>query len=73
MRPMPGMIGMIASSSKLVALELGGLAGMQIYVTLTSNCIREPARDVLGVSKGNFWGHKGGWWWNRESWESGSQ
>lgn len=42
-----------------MALELGRLVRMQIYVTWTSNCIREPTRDVLGVSKGNFWDIKG--------------
>nr|XP_016432449.1 PREDICTED: uncharacterized protein LOC107759093 [Nicotiana tabacum] len=29
-------------------------------------CIREAAREVLGVSKGCFGGHKGDWCWNRE-------
>ncbi|XP_075081604.1 uncharacterized protein LOC142166379 [Nicotiana tabacum] len=30
----------------------------------TANCVREAARDVLGVSKGFSCGHKGDWWWN---------
>ncbi|XP_075087846.1 uncharacterized protein LOC142169824 [Nicotiana tabacum] len=32
----------------------------------TVQCIREAAREVLGVSKGYSGGHKGDWWWNRE-------
>ncbi|XP_070015035.1 uncharacterized protein [Nicotiana sylvestris] len=32
----------------------------------TTNCIREVAREVLGVSKDFFGGHKGDWWWNEE-------
>ncbi|XP_070034806.1 uncharacterized protein [Nicotiana tomentosiformis] len=32
----------------------------------TANCIREAAREVLGVTKGFPGGHKGDWWWNRE-------
>nr|XP_009759818.1 PREDICTED: uncharacterized protein LOC104212295 [Nicotiana sylvestris] len=28
--------------------------------------IRVAARDVLGVTKGSPWGHKGDWWWNGE-------
>ncbi|XP_070054014.1 uncharacterized protein [Nicotiana tomentosiformis] len=31
----------------------------------TAQCIREAAREVLGVSKGYSSGHKGDWWWNR--------
>ncbi|XP_075101864.1 uncharacterized protein LOC107759093 [Nicotiana tabacum] len=34
--------------------------------TTTAQCIREAAREVLGVSKGCFGGHKGDWCWNRE-------
>ncbi|XP_070050891.1 uncharacterized protein [Nicotiana tomentosiformis] len=34
--------------------------------TMTTNCIRETAREVLGVSKGCSGGHKGDWWWNEE-------
>ncbi|KAG5606376.1 hypothetical protein H5410_027868 [Solanum commersonii] len=32
----------------------------------TASCIREVASKVLGVSRGNFGGHKGDWWWNGE-------
>ncbi|KAG5627985.1 hypothetical protein H5410_013203 [Solanum commersonii] len=32
-----------------------------------ASCIREAASKVLGVSKGNFGGHKGDWWWNGKS------
>ncbi|XP_070049159.1 uncharacterized protein [Nicotiana tomentosiformis] len=32
--------------------------------TTTAQCIREAARQVLGVSKGHSGGHKGDWWWN---------
>ncbi|KAG5571648.1 hypothetical protein H5410_061414 [Solanum commersonii] len=31
-----------------------------------ASCIREVASKVLGVSRGNFGGHKGDWWWNGE-------
>ncbi|XP_009780718.2 uncharacterized protein [Nicotiana sylvestris] len=34
--------------------------------TMTALCIREAAREVLGVSKGYSGGHKGDWWWNGE-------
>ncbi|XP_019227603.1 PREDICTED: uncharacterized protein LOC109208900 [Nicotiana attenuata] len=34
--------------------------------SMTANCIREAAREVLGVSKGFSGGHKGDWWWNEE-------
>ncbi|XP_070037002.1 uncharacterized protein [Nicotiana tomentosiformis] len=30
----------------------------------TTDCIREAAREVLGVSTGVSCGHKGDWWWN---------
>ncbi|XP_070002023.1 uncharacterized protein [Nicotiana sylvestris] len=30
----------------------------------TSKCIKEAAREVLGVSTGISGGHKGDWWWN---------
>ncbi|XP_070029266.1 uncharacterized protein [Nicotiana sylvestris] len=30
----------------------------------TTNCIREAAKEVLGVSMGISGGHKGDWWWN---------
>ncbi|KAG5611191.1 hypothetical protein H5410_022472, partial [Solanum commersonii] len=31
-----------------------------------ASCIREVASKVLRVSRGNFGGHKGDWWWNGE-------
>ncbi|XP_070002831.1 uncharacterized protein [Nicotiana sylvestris] len=31
----------------------------------TANCIREAAREVLGVSTGVSGRHKGEWWWNK--------
>ncbi|XP_070032218.1 uncharacterized protein [Nicotiana tomentosiformis] len=34
--------------------------------TSIANCIREAAREVLGVSKGYSGCHKGDWWWNEE-------
>ncbi|XP_075076290.1 uncharacterized protein LOC142162958 [Nicotiana tabacum] len=34
--------------------------------TMTAQCIRETAREVLEVSKGYSGGHKGDTWWNRE-------
>ncbi|XP_070034741.1 uncharacterized protein [Nicotiana tomentosiformis] len=30
----------------------------------TADCIREVAREVLGISTGVTGGHKGDWWWN---------
>ncbi|XP_070009542.1 uncharacterized protein [Nicotiana sylvestris] len=32
--------------------------------TVTTDCIRKSARDVLGVSKGYYGRHQGDWWWN---------
>ncbi|XP_070026611.1 uncharacterized protein [Nicotiana sylvestris] len=32
--------------------------------SVTANCIREAAREVLGVSTGVSGGHKGDWWWS---------
>ncbi|XP_070025916.1 uncharacterized protein [Nicotiana sylvestris] len=32
--------------------------------TTTADCTREAAREVLGVSKSYFGGHRGDWWWN---------
>ncbi|XP_070044852.1 uncharacterized protein [Nicotiana tomentosiformis] len=32
--------------------------------TTTANCIREAAREILGVSRSYSGGHKGDWWWN---------
>ncbi|XP_075082638.1 uncharacterized protein LOC142166881 [Nicotiana tabacum] len=32
--------------------------------TATADCIREAAREVLGVSKGYSGRHRGYWWWN---------
>ncbi|XP_070031612.1 uncharacterized protein [Nicotiana tomentosiformis] len=32
----------------------------------SASCIREAAREVLGVTKEFFGGHKGYWWWNGE-------
>ncbi|XP_070042689.1 uncharacterized protein [Nicotiana tomentosiformis] len=34
--------------------------------TTTTQCIREAAREVLGVSTGYSGSHKGDWWWNGE-------
>ncbi|XP_059310063.1 uncharacterized protein LOC132061229 [Lycium ferocissimum] len=36
------------------------------YGDRTSSCIREAAREVLGVSRGRRGGHRGDWWWNGE-------
>ncbi|XP_070019394.1 uncharacterized protein [Nicotiana sylvestris] len=40
----------------------GGDASV-MWTTMT-NCIREAAREVLGVSKGYSGGHRDDWWWN---------
>ncbi|XP_070050518.1 uncharacterized protein [Nicotiana tomentosiformis] len=60
--------------TKDIALELEGkLATMGAWKsggdasgkwTATADCIREAAREVLGVSKGYSGGHQGNWWWN---------
>lgn len=34
--------------------------------TRTTNCIREAARQMVGVLKGNFDGRRGDWWRNEE-------
>ncbi|XP_075104915.1 uncharacterized protein LOC142179002 [Nicotiana tabacum] len=34
--------------------------------SMTADCIRVAAREVLGVTKGSPRGHKGDWWWNGE-------
>ncbi|KAM3395257.1 hypothetical protein P3S68_004262 [Capsicum galapagoense] len=31
-----------------------------------ARCIRENASEVLGVSRGRAWHHRGDWWWNEE-------
>ncbi|XP_070039771.1 uncharacterized protein [Nicotiana tomentosiformis] len=38
--------------------------GMMMF--MVALCIREAAREVLGVSKGYSGGHRGDWWWNEE-------
>lgn len=35
--------------------------------TTTINCIRGTTWGALAVSKGNFGGHRGGWWWNGQA------
>ncbi|XP_016478849.2 uncharacterized protein LOC107800211 [Nicotiana tabacum] len=30
----------------------------------TANCVKEAAREVLGISKGHSGRHQGDWWWN---------
>nr|XP_033517073.1 uncharacterized protein LOC117281332 [Nicotiana tomentosiformis] len=60
--------------TKDTALELEGkLATMRSWKsggdasgkwTATMDCIREAAREVLGVSKGFSGRHRGDWWWN---------
>ncbi|XP_009597905.1 uncharacterized protein [Nicotiana tomentosiformis] len=44
------------------ALKSGGDAN-GMWAT-TADCIREAAREVLGVSKGYSGGHRCDWWWN---------
>ncbi|XP_070019479.1 uncharacterized protein [Nicotiana sylvestris] len=39
-------------------------SGASTIWTMTSNCVREVVREVLGVSKGYFDRHKCDWWWN---------
>ncbi|XP_070036446.1 uncharacterized protein [Nicotiana tomentosiformis] len=35
-----------------------------IMWSMTKDCIREAAREVLGISTGVSGRHKGDWWWN---------
>ncbi|XP_060190284.1 uncharacterized protein LOC132619373 [Lycium barbarum] len=52
---------------KLMALEAWEIRGDASSMwDRTSSCIREAAREVLGVSRGRRGGHRGDWWWNRE-------
>ncbi|XP_070041242.1 uncharacterized protein [Nicotiana tomentosiformis] len=37
---------------------------VSIMWTAMTDCIRDAAREVLGVSKGYSGGHRGDWWWN---------
>ncbi|XP_070020186.1 uncharacterized protein LOC142180865 [Nicotiana tabacum] len=34
--------------------------------TITAECIRLAARELVGVSEGFSGGHKGDWWWSKE-------
>lgn len=42
---------------------LGGSRDASNMWDMTTNYIREVAREVLGVLRGNG-GHRGNWWWN---------
>ena len=39
---------------------------MDVMWDKAASCIRETAREVLGVSRGRAGRHKGDWWWNKE-------
>ncbi|XP_070043194.1 uncharacterized protein [Nicotiana tomentosiformis] len=41
-----------------------GSGNVSTIWSATTDCIREAAREVLGVSTGVSGGHKGDWWWN---------
>ncbi|KAG5632589.1 hypothetical protein H5410_004306 [Solanum commersonii] len=50
-------------------MEMGAWSGSGDADTMwnkAASCIRKVASKVLGVSRGNFGGHKGDWWWNGE-------
>ncbi|KAG5571748.1 hypothetical protein H5410_061514 [Solanum commersonii] len=50
-------------------MEMGAWSGSGDADTMwnkAASCIREFASTVLEVSRGNFGGHKGDWWWNGE-------
>ncbi|KAG5571715.1 hypothetical protein H5410_061481 [Solanum commersonii] len=50
-------------------MEMGAWSGSGDADTMwnkAASCIREVASKVLGVSRGNFGGRKGDWWWNGE-------
>ncbi|KAG5600776.1 hypothetical protein H5410_032146 [Solanum commersonii] len=50
-------------------MGMGAWSGSEDAGTMwnkAASCIREVASKVLGVSRGDFGGHIGDWWWNRE-------
>lgn len=50
---------------KLMTMRAWEIAGdANSLWTTTINCIRGTTWGALAVSKGNFGGHRGGWWWN---------
>ncbi|XP_070003355.1 uncharacterized protein [Nicotiana sylvestris] len=52
---------------KLLAMGAWRSSGDASYMwSMTTNYIREAAREVLGVTKEFSGGHKGDWWWNEE-------
>ncbi|KAG5601748.1 hypothetical protein H5410_033118 [Solanum commersonii] len=54
-------------SEKLMEMEAwSGSGDADTMWNKAASCIREVASKVLGVSRGNFGGRKGDWWWNRE-------
>ncbi|KAH0661410.1 hypothetical protein KY284_026341 [Solanum tuberosum] len=47
-------------------IKLGSSGDANNMWEKTTNCIKKAARELLGVSTGNFGGHRGDWWWNGE-------
>ncbi|XP_070036512.1 uncharacterized protein [Nicotiana tomentosiformis] len=47
-------------------IKWGALTEAKVQELGVKLCIREAAREVLGVSKGYSSSHKGYWWWNGE-------
>ncbi|KAG5577059.1 hypothetical protein H5410_057193 [Solanum commersonii] len=56
----------LGDGEKLMGMGAWVIAGMDVMWSKADLCIREVASKVLGVSRGNFGGHKGDWWWNGE-------
>ncbi|XP_019244277.1 PREDICTED: uncharacterized protein LOC109224144 [Nicotiana attenuata] len=51
---------------RLIIYSAGSPIEAFAWIAMSSRCIREATREVLGVSKGYCGGHKGDWWWNGE-------
>ncbi|XP_009804608.1 uncharacterized protein [Nicotiana sylvestris] len=54
----------LATQHRLLMMDAGILMKRKKRFTATTDCIREAARDVLGVLKGYSGRHQGKWWWN---------
>ncbi|XP_070043201.1 uncharacterized protein [Nicotiana tomentosiformis] len=58
----------LATQHRLLVMDVGAWRSSGDSSTMwsaISDCIREVAREVLGVSTGVSGGHKGNWWWNK--------
>nr|XP_009618933.1 uncharacterized protein LOC104111038 [Nicotiana tomentosiformis] len=51
---------------RLTIFSAGGPIKVFARIARSSRCIKEAAREILGVSKGCNGGRNGDWWWNGE-------